>query len=290
MPRQNPKALRQSYAEELRIAGSVRRNPRVIEAFATVRREKFLPPGPWTLHGMVSWRTPDASPAWVYHNVLLSLDKRKGLNNGSPSLWAYLLDQLDIKAGERVLQVGAGTGYYTAILAELVGKSGHVRAIEYDKRLAAIAAKNLKLLPQVELIHGDASVCDPGHDLDLIVAFAGGTHPPSLWLERLAPGGRLLMPLVGPDRYGFMLKAVRRGRRRFDAKAVSRVGFCLAKGFRAKGEARKLKKAIDRLKGKLPKLRALHLGPVSKARRNDAFYATSTFWLSRGRQARKRSN
>jgi protein-L-isoaspartate(D-aspartate) O-methyltransferase len=283
MPRQSLETLRQSYAEELRIAGPVRRNPRVVEAFATVPREKFLPPGPWTLHGTVSWRTPDADPAWVYHNVLLSLDKRKGINNGSPSLWAYLFDQLDLKAGERVLQVGAGTGYYTAVLAELVGESGHVRAIEYDRRLAALAAKNLKPLPQVELIHGDAAVCDPGHDLDLVVAFAGGTHPPSLWLERLAPAGRLLMPLVGPDRHGFMLRADRRGRRRFEAKALSEVGFCLAKGFRAKREARALKKAMERLKGKLPKLRALHLGPVSKARRKEAFYATPTFWLSRAR-------
>jgi protein-L-isoaspartate(D-aspartate) O-methyltransferase len=290
MPRQNLKALRQAYAEELRVAGPVRRNPQVIEAFATVPREKFLPPGPWTLHGTVSWRTPDASPAWVYHNVLLSLDERKGINNGSPSFWAYLFDQLSLKAGERVLQVGAGTGYYTAILAELVGESGHVRAIEYDKRLAAIARKNLKPLRQVELIHGDASVCDPGHDLDLIVAFTGGTHPPSLWLERLAPGGRLLMPLVGADKHGFMLRAVRRGRRRFEAKALSQVWIYLAKGFRAKGEERELKNAIERLKGKLPKLRALHLGPVSKVRRREAFYATPTFWLSCGQQSRGHSN
>jgi protein-L-isoaspartate(D-aspartate) O-methyltransferase len=280
MPRQSLKALRQAYAEELRIAGPVRRNPQVVKAFATVRRERFLPPGPWQLHGIVSWRTPDAKPAWVYHDVLLSLDKRKSINNGSPSFWAYLLDQLDIKAGERVLQVGAGSGYYTAIMAELVGERGHVRAIEYDKRLAAIAAKNLKPLPQVELIRGDASICDPGHDLDLIVAFAGGTHPPSLWLERLAPGGRLLMPLVGADG-GFMLRVVRRGRGRFEAKAVSRVWIYLAKGFRTKREARELTKIIARLKGKLPKLRALHLGPVSKARRKEAFYATPTFWLSR---------
>jgi protein-L-isoaspartate(D-aspartate) O-methyltransferase len=282
MPRPNLEVLRRAYAEELRVAGPVRRNPRVIEAFATVPRERFLPPGPWKLHGIVSWRTPDASPAWVYHNVLLSLDERRGINNGSPSFWAYLFDQLDLKAGERVLQVGAGTGYYTAILAELVGESGHVRAIEYDKRLAAIARKNLKPLPQVEPVHGDASVCDPGHDLDLIVAFAGGTHPPSLWLERLASGGRLLMPLVGANG-GFMLRAVRRGRRRFEAKALSRVWIYLAKGFRTEREARELTKAIGRLKGKLPKLRALHLGPVSKTRRKQAFYATPTFWLSRGR-------
>ncbi len=283
MPGKNLKSLRRAYAEELRVAAPVRKNLKVIEAFATVPRERFLPPGPWTLHGTVSWRTPDASPAWVYHNVLLSLDERKGINNGSPSFWAYLFDQLNLKLGDRVLQVGAGTGYYTAILAQLVGKSGHIRAIEYDERLAAIARENLKPLPQVELIHGDASVCDPGHGLDLIVAFTGGTHPPSLWLERLAPGGRLLMPLVGADTHGFMLKVVRRGHRQFEAKAVSQVWVYLAKGFRSKGEARELTRAIGRLKGKLPKLRALHVGPVSKARRKAAFYATCTFWLSRAR-------
>lgn len=53
MPRQALKALRRAYAEELRIAGPVRNNPKVIEAFATVPRENFLPPGPWTIHGIV---------------------------------------------------------------------------------------------------------------------------------------------------------------------------------------------------------------------------------------------
>src|SRR5665213_1463056 len=178
MPRQALKALRRAYAEELRIAGPVRNNPKVIEAFATVRRENFLPPGPWSIHGIVSWRTPDANPGWVSHNVLSSIDERKGINNGSPSLWAYLFDHLNLKPGERVLQVGTGTGYYAAILAELVGRTGHIRAIEYEKRRSGIARENLKHLPQVELIHGDASFCDPGHDLDVIVVFTGGTHPP----------------------------------------------------------------------------------------------------------------
>jgi len=283
MPTQTLKALRRAYAEELRIAGPVRRNPKVIAAFAKVPREKFLPPGPWTVHSIVRWRTPDANPAWVSHNVLVSIDDRKGINNGSPSLWAYMFDHLTLKPGERVLQVGSGTGYYTAILAELVGKTGHIRAIECEKRLAGIARENLKHLPQVELIHGDASVCDPGHDLDVIVVFTGGTHPPSLWLERMAPRARLLMPLVGVDSRGFMLRVIRRGRRRFDAKVLSTAGFYLAKGFRVKSEARALKSAIDRLKGKLPKLRALHVGPVSESRRKEAFYSTRTCWLSRAR-------
>jgi protein-L-isoaspartate(D-aspartate) O-methyltransferase len=174
------KSVQRAYAEELRIAGPVRNNPKILKAFATVRRDRFLPPGPWTLHGTVSWRTPDDDPSWAYHNVLISLDKRKGINNGSPSMWAYFFDQLDIKPGDRVLQVGAGSGYYTAILAELVGKRGRVIAIEYDKRLATIARANLKALPRVEVIHGDAATIDPGQDIDVIVAFTGGTFAPAV--------------------------------------------------------------------------------------------------------------
>jgi protein-L-isoaspartate(D-aspartate) O-methyltransferase len=279
MPVTRLKAIQHAYAEELRIAGPIRNNPKVVEAFATVRRDKFLPPGPWTLHGTVSWRTPDAEPSQVHHNVLISLDKAKGINNGSPSMWAYLFDQLDIKPGERVLQVGAGTGYYTAVLAELVGKQGRVIGIEYDRRLANIALENLKKLSQVRILHGDAAQIDPGHDVDVIVAFTGGTFAPVVWLDRLSAGGRLLIPLVGDNQWGFMLKAVRRGPQ-FKATALTRVGFYLAKGFRKKSEAVALKKCIDRLKGKLPNLKGLHRGPAPKASKA-LFYACRTFWLSR---------
>src|SRR5258705_196282 len=83
-----------------------------------------------------NYRTPEKSPRRLYQNVLVSIDARKGINNGSPSLWAFLFDQLDLKPGERVLQVGAGTGYYTAVLATLVRRRGRVDAIEFEKRLA----------------------------------------------------------------------------------------------------------------------------------------------------------
>lgn len=274
------KDFRRAYAEELRIAGPVRKNRRILDAFAKVPRDKFLPPGPWRLHGAVSWRTPDADPRWVHHNVLVNLDKKQGINNGSPSLWAYLFDQLDIKPGERLFQIGAGSGYYTAILAHLVGKRGHVRAVEYDKRLARLARKNLAPLPQVELLEGDGSKCDPGEKLNLIVAYTGGTHVPLHWLERLAPGGRLLMPLVGNNTRGFMLRVIRRGKDTFAATALTHAYFYLAKGFRVDEEARKLQKIVKAMNNKLPKLRALHLGPVPKSQQKKAFYATRTFWLS----------
>ena len=270
-------ALRRAFAEELRVAGPVKRNPRILAAFAKVPREQFMPPGPWWIHGIVSHRTPDADPAWLCHNTLVAIDRRKGINNGSPAFWAFLFDHLDIKPGERVFQVGTGTGYYTAILAELVGRAGRVTAVEYDKRLATAARKNLARLGHVTLVHGDASKIDPG-PIDVIVAFAGGTHLPALWLDRLAPRGRLLMPLTADDTGGFMLRVTRRGRG-FAAKALSVVWVFSAAGFRKKREAARLKEAMLPLKGKLPKLKALHLGPVPSGRKKKAFYATRTFWL-----------
>ena len=272
--------MRRSYAEELRVAAPVRRNPAIVDAFASVPRERFLGPGPWLIRtDMSNYRTPDNNPRWLYHNILVSIDARKGINNGSPSMWAYLFDQLDLKPGERVLQVGAGTGYYTAILATLVGRRGRVHAIEFEKRLAARARANLAAWPEVEVVCGDASTFDAG-EVDVVVAFAGGTHPAPLWLERLAPRGRLLMPLVPDDRWGFMLKAVRH-RVGFDAKAVSHVAVILAKGFRTKSEASDLKKALTPLKGKLPALRGLHVGRIPSAEKRNAFFIGQDFWLSR---------
>ena len=281
MANSNLGKARRIYAEELRVAAPVGRNPAIIKAFATVPREKFLGPGPWLIRaGMKSYRTPDRNPRWVYHNVLVSLDARKGINNGSPGMWAYLLDQLNVKPGERVLQVGAGTGYYTAILATLVGKRGRVYAVEYDQRLAARARANLRDRPQAKVICGDASTFDPG-EIDVVVVFAGGTHPEPLWLERLAPKGRLLMPLVTDGGGGgFMLKATRRGSG-FKAQAVSLCWFILAKSFRTTREARDLKKALAPLKGTLPALRALHLGPILRAKRPQAFFIGRDFWLSK---------
>jgi protein-L-isoaspartate(D-aspartate) O-methyltransferase len=75
--------------------------------------------------------------------------KHPGINNGQPSLWAYLLDRLDLMPGEQVLHLGCGTGYYTAIIAELVGLAGRVTAVEIDTTLAEKAEEALVNWPQV---------------------------------------------------------------------------------------------------------------------------------------------
>jgi protein-L-isoaspartate(D-aspartate) O-methyltransferase len=160
--------VRRLYAEELRFTAPIVRNPAIAEAFASVPRERFLGPGPWHVRGATAgpagedFDTPDADPRHVYHDVVVSIDSDRRLNNGGPSLWARCFDHLDIRPGERVLHVGAGTGYYSAILAELVGRHGAVHAVEIDQALAERARGGLSAYAQVGVIAGDGRSRDAG--------------------------------------------------------------------------------------------------------------------------------
>jgi protein-L-isoaspartate(D-aspartate) O-methyltransferase len=108
------------------------------------------------------WTTDDDSPSHVYHDVLIALDEPRGINNGQPSLWAYLFDRLDLLPGEQVLHLGCGTGYYTAIIAELVGSAGRVTAVEIDATLARRARAALADGPQVKVIQADGALVRTG--------------------------------------------------------------------------------------------------------------------------------
>jgi protein-L-isoaspartate(D-aspartate) O-methyltransferase len=126
--------------------------------------------------------------------VLVAIDRSRGLNNGEPASWATWINALDIRMGQRVVHVGSGTGYYTAILAECVGPTGHVLGIEVDPTLAKQARTNLAYFGHVEIVAGNGS----GLRLpaaDVILINAGVTHPPAAWLDALNDGGRLLLPL-----------------------------------------------------------------------------------------------
>ncbi len=84
---------RHSYAEELRFTARVKSSA-VVNAFATVPREQFVGPGPWRIKSPMDlaeyWTTDDDDPSHVYHDVLIALDEPRGINNGQPSLWAFL--------------------------------------------------------------------------------------------------------------------------------------------------------------------------------------------------------
>ncbi len=191
-------SARRFYAEELcRINGIS--SPAILAAFATVPRERFVGPGPWIIQSSgSSWFTEDADPAHVYRDSLIVLDEAKHLNNGQPSLWAYHLSLLDVHPGDQILHLGCGTGYYTAILAELTGQHGKIIAIEIDEGLAARAAVALAPWPQVTVVHADGAL-GPFEPSDDVVVSAGATHPLAAWLAALKPEGKLLFPLTSTE-------------------------------------------------------------------------------------------
>jgi protein-L-isoaspartate(D-aspartate) O-methyltransferase len=193
---------REAYAERLRRLGPVK-SERVVQAFAAVPRERFVGQGPWTVipPGRGPRRTPDSDPCHLYDNVLVTLDEARNINNGEPRLWAVLFDLLEIGAGASVAHVGSGTGYYSAILAELVGSLGKVTAIEVDPDFALQTWENLAPWPQAKTVAGNG-LTDVPADVDFIVVSAGLTFVPVVWLDALREGGKLLLPLTVTHGWG----------------------------------------------------------------------------------------
>ena len=197
---------RREFAEKIRALAGLR-SSLLVEALATVRREDFLGPGPWQILrpselGRGYEQTPDADPRHLYDNVLVALDAGRNLNNGLPAALLRWLDDLALAPGERLLHVGCGVGYYTAIAAAAV-PAGSVVGVELDPRLAALARRNLARTPNATVVSGDGSVL-AGGPFDAIFVNAGATEPTAPWLDALASGGRLLVPLtVAAPRRGF---------------------------------------------------------------------------------------
>jgi protein-L-isoaspartate(D-aspartate) O-methyltransferase len=185
--------MRRFYAEEVMAVAGID-DARLLEAFATVRREDFLGPGPWRIvrFGDGAAReyrvTPDDDPKHILHNVVVAIDPARQLNNGQPSSLAMWIHSLRIAPGDSVLHIGCGVGYYTAIIAQLAAR---VVGIEYDGELAARAKKNV---PGAEIHQGDGS--DTHGVYDAIFVNAGATHPRAEWLAALKPGGRLVVPIT----------------------------------------------------------------------------------------------
>jgi protein-L-isoaspartate(D-aspartate) O-methyltransferase len=141
--------------------------------------------------------TADADPARAYHNVAVAIDPDRRLFNGQPGTLAVWIDALDLASGMRVLHIGAGLGYYTAVMAACVGATGRVVACEVDEVLTRDAVRNLAPYQNIDLRHGDGS--GPfDESFDAILVNAGVTHPLETWLDALRPGGRLMVPITAP--------------------------------------------------------------------------------------------
>ena len=158
-------------------------NSMILDAFREVPREQFV---------------DEEHRRWAYDDHPLPIEA--GQTISQPYIVALMIDAAEIAPGDRVLEVGAGSGYAAAIISRIAAE---VVGMERQPALAEVARDRLDHLGycNVKLVEGDGTRgCPAEAPFDAILAAASGSHVPTSLLGQLAPGGRLVMP-VG-DRSG----------------------------------------------------------------------------------------
>jgi protein-L-isoaspartate(D-aspartate) O-methyltransferase len=245
-------AHRHFYADLITTSAGAANNERLKIAFASTPRERFTGKGPWKVFAGGNYvETPTDDPAFLYQDIIVALAPERRINNGQPVLHAISLAALNVKQGEKVLHVGAGTGYYTAVLAKLTGGTGTVLAYEIEHDLAQKAIRNLSDFSHVTVKQRSGSEA-PLPMCDAIYVNAAATSPLSVWLDALDLNGRLLFPLSSADEpggmpgAGGMLLVARSDTDHFDARFVCPAMFVPCVGARDQETAQKLSVAFKR--------------------------------------------
>jgi protein-L-isoaspartate(D-aspartate) O-methyltransferase len=157
------------------------KNPDIINAFYKVKRRDFLP------ENMKDKETVNA-PLHIGH----------GQTNSQPLTVAFMLEVLEPEQGDRILDVGSGSAWQTALLAEIVGDQGHIYAIERIEELKKFGEQNLKQYKYINITqtHGDGSKGLRAYaPYDKIIVAAAAKEIPQALIDQLKVGGRLVIPV-----------------------------------------------------------------------------------------------
>jgi len=243
-------------------------------ALASTPREQFVGPPPWRIFTRSGYVESPDDPGLLYQDVVVSLGGEGPFNNGQPTLHAFCIAALDIKKGERVVHVGAGTGYYTTLLAKLVGETGVVDAYEVESEFARRATENLAKFPYVT-VHSRSGAEGPLAACDVLYVNAGATEPLDVWLDALRPKGRLLFPMTPAEGVGAMLLITKQEDGGFAARFLLQVQFVPCMGARNETTAQRLSEAF-RGSG-WNKVKSLRRGDVPD---ESCWFAGDGWWLS----------
>ncbi|MDQ3385523.1 MAG: protein-L-isoaspartate O-methyltransferase [Actinomycetota bacterium] len=142
-----------------------------------------------------------AGEAYADAPVMLQVDAggRAISTVSQPTMVALMLEQLQVRRGDHVLEIGTASGYNAALLAALAGAEGEVVTIELDEELARLAARRIASSTNVVVVVDDGRLGHPvGAPYQRIIVTAGAEAVAPAWHDQLAEGGRLVVPL--PDR------------------------------------------------------------------------------------------
>jgi protein-L-isoaspartate(D-aspartate) O-methyltransferase len=190
---------------------------RVILALSGVPRELFV---------------PEVFQTRAYEDTPLFIGQRQTIS--APHMVAIMCDLLDLQEGMKVLEVGGGSGYHAAVMAHLVGATGHVYSIERIPELAEQARKNLQRagVKNVTMIVGDGSVGLALHaPYDRISVAATAPEVPEPLKQQLKPGGKMILP-VGRGYQELVLVTRKNGFAMEEKMGVAFVPLIGEKGFR----------------------------------------------------------
>lgn len=177
--------LRRALVDELKSKGAIR-TPEVEEAFLAVPRHLFLPQVP---------------PERAYSDEAIPTKLCDGMPTSSssqPAIMALMLEQLDLRPGHRVLEIGAATGYNAALIAHMVGGAGEVTTVDIDEDLVEDARRHLSAagLERVGVLCADGVYGDPdGAPFDRIILTVATWDIAPAWMDQLEVDGRLVLPL-----------------------------------------------------------------------------------------------
>ena len=178
--------LRERLVAEV-LATSGIRDERIAAALRDVPRHLFLPHLPpeeaYLDDAIVTKRDADGQPI---------------SSSSQPAIMAIMLDQLDLAPGQRVLEIGAGTGYNAALIRHIVGPSGAVVSVDIEADLVDRAREHLASAgyPGVTVVAADgAEGYPPGAPYDRVIATVGVSDLAPAWLHQAGPGARIVVPL-----------------------------------------------------------------------------------------------